>query len=77
MLLFSLEGYATFEISDTRNFIFINSSDSLLLSLNTGLSIRCWATTLRVCLLYESIKITETNRFTSYFYTNFEKPVGT
>ena len=38
-LLFSFEGYATFEISDTRTFIFINSIDSLLLSLNTGLSI--------------------------------------
>lgn len=38
-LLFSFEGCTTFEISDTRTFIFINSTDSLLLSLNTGLSI--------------------------------------
>ena len=38
-LLFSLEVYAAFEISDTRTFVFINSIDCLLLSVNTGLSI--------------------------------------
>lgn len=58
--------YATFEISDTKILVFVNSIGSLLLCLNTELPVRCRAATLRVCLLYQKIKITETNSFASY-----------
>lgn len=44
--------------------VFVNSIGPLLLCLSTELPVRCRAATLRVCLLYQKIKITETNSFT-------------
>lgn len=49
-----------------KNLGIVNSIGSLSLCLNTELSVWCRAATLRVCLLYQEVKITETNNFTGY-----------
>lgn len=71
--LFSFQEYATFEISDTRTFIFISGIDCLLFVFNYRSVNLMLGNQFRVCLLYTTIKIAEINRFTSYISTPISK----
>lgn len=71
--LFSFQEYTTFEISDTRTFIFISSIDCLLFVFNYRSVNLMLGNQLRLCLLYATIKITEINRFSTYISTQIFK----
>lgn len=71
--LFSFEEYTTFEISDTRTFIFVSRIDCLLFVFNYRSVNLMLGNQFRVCLLYASVKITEVNAFSSYISTPISK----
>lgn len=71
--MLSFQEYTTFEISETRTFIFISNIDCLLFVFNYRSVNLILGNQFRVCLLYAAIKVAEINRFTSYISTAISK----